>query len=319
MKKKLLLIVPKFFSYENEIKKQLESLGYNVLMIYENINEISIKCKFAIKVKNQKEKYFDNYYLKKLKNKKVDIVLAIRSSSLSINVINYIRKNSPKAKLYLYQWDSVNNNPNVLNIANLFDKVSTFDYEDARKYNWNYRPLFYINSTKRKNERKIDISYIGSLHSQRLKVYQELKKYKNLKKYIYIYSKLLHFIKEKYIKRNLDFSKCSVKDIKFKSLSLKKTNKIMSNSNIILDYTHPRQTGFTMRTCEAIGHRCKLVTNNKKILNADFYNPNNIYIYDIDNFNIPNSFLNTKFTEIPLEVYNNYSIKNWVKELIDYE
>ena len=58
--KKMLLILPKYFSYEKHIKKQLEELNYDVYMIYENIDEYSIRCKYAIKIK--KEKIFSLLY-----------------------------------------------------------------------------------------------------------------------------------------------------------------------------------------------------------------------------------------------------------------
>ena len=74
-----------------------------------------------------------------------------------------------------------------------------------------------------------------------------------------------------------------------------------------------------MRTCEAIGHQCKLMTNNKMVLESDFYNPNNIYVYDIDNFFIPNEFLKSDYIENSVSVYNRYSLKNWVKEVLDDE
>ena len=93
----------------------------------------------------------------------------------------------------------------------------------------------------------------------------------------------------------------------------------MAASNIVVDYTHLSQTGFTMRTCEAIGHRCKLVTNNKLVKEADFYNENNVYIYDVDNFQIPESFINSPYQELSKEIYERYSISNWIKEIINYE
>ena len=35
----LLLIIPKFFSYEKYIKNELEKIGYKVCLIYENADE----------------------------------------------------------------------------------------------------------------------------------------------------------------------------------------------------------------------------------------------------------------------------------------
>lgn len=93
----------------------------------------------------------------------------------------------------------------------------------------------------------------------------------------------------------------------------------MALSDSIVDYTHPNQTGFTMRTCEAIGNRCKLITNNKRIMDADFYNPNNIYVYDLDNLYIPYSFINNEYEELPEEIFERYSLENWLKDILCYK
>lgn len=315
---KVLLIVPKFFTYEIYIKKELQNLGYNVRMIYENANEFSLKTKAQINIIGDKKKYFERYYMNAIEKEVYDFVLVIRGSSLSVSVLNYIRERMPNCKMHMYQWDSVRNNPNALTIAPLFDKVSTFDLVDAKKYGWNYRPLFYIESSPRCEARKYDIAYICTLHSQRIKVFNKLKDYK-CSKLLYMYSKFSHFVKERYLKHNQDFKGVSIREVMFRSLTLEKSNSIMSNSNIIVDYTHPGQTGFTMRTCEAIGHRCKLITNNKMVYEADFYDPANIYVYDIENFMIPTIFGENPFKELDRTVYERYSISNWIKEIIDYE
>ena len=314
----LLLIIPKFFSYEKYIKNELEKIGYKVCLIYENADEFSSKSKFFIRLAGSKKKYFEGYYTKLLKNKSFDIILAIRASSLCGNSIKEIRKNSPNAKFYMYQWDSVKNNPNAVEIAPYFERVSTFDLEDAKKYGWNYRPLFYIEPVVYTETRKYDLAYICTLHSQRVKIFRKLKETDCIQ-FLYMYSKFSHFVKERYFNRNTDFSGVSLKNVRFKSLSLENSNEIMAASNIVVDYTHLSQTGFTMRTCEAIGHRCKLVTNNKLVKEADFYNENNVYIYDVDNFQIPESFINSPYQELSKEIYDRYSISNWIKEIINYE
>ena len=315
---KVLLIVPKFFTYEIYIKKELQNLGYDVRMIYENANEFSLKTKAQINIIGDKKKYFERYYMNAIEKEVYDFVLVIRGSSLSVSILNYMRERMPNCKMHMYQWDSVRNNPNALTIAPLFDKVSTFDFEDAETYGWNYRPLFYIETSSRSETRKYSIAYICTLHSQRVKIFNKLKDYK-CSKLLYMYSKFSHFMKERYLKHNDDFTGISIKDVMFQTLPLQKANFIMSNSNIIVDYTHPGQAGFTMRTCEAIGHRCKLITNNKMVYKADFYDSANIYVYDLESFLIPKDFLEEPFRELDKLVYERYSLKNWLKEIIDYE
>lgn len=315
---KVLLIIPKFFSYENYIKNELEKLGYYVYLIYENPDEFSFKAKFQISLLNNKQKYYDKYFKNKIKNKRFDIVLAIRAAFLSESIIEYIRSTSPDAKFYMYQWDSIKNNHNALVISTLFDKVMTFDIDDSKKYGWKYRPLFYIKSADRSGKRKYDISFIATLHSKRVRIYQIIKK-SNRNCFLYLYSRCSHYLKERYINKNSDFLDVSFKEIKRKPLSLEETNTIMANSDIIVDFTHPNQSGFTMRTCEAIGNKCKIVTNNKNIVKADFYNPNNIFIYNEPNYDIPEYFIKRDYIELSDEIYERYSLTNWVNEIMSNE
>ena len=316
--KHILLIVPRFFSYEKYIKNELENMGFKVNMVYENVNEFSYLSKILIKIIGDKKKYFDRYYSRKTKGNKFDYVLVIRGSFLSVEALRNLKQASPKAKFYMYQWDSASNNPNAKEISPYFDKISTFDIDDSKKFGWFYRPLFYLKSSNRSTKREYDISFIGTLHSQRVKIFQKIKKIE-AKKYLFIYSKASHFIKEKYINHNSDFRGVSYKDLSFKSLPLEETNKILSKSHMVIDYTHPAQTGFTMRTCEAIGHKCKLVTNNARVIDADFYDKNNVYVYNIEDFQIPKSFIDSPYHEIPQEILQNYSITNWLKDVINYE
>lgn len=311
--KNLLLIVPKYFSYEDRIKNELIKMGFNVLMVYENVDEFSIKCKCVKMIKGDISNYTNKYYIARVENQRFDYVLAIRASTLTKYVIEYLKEKSPSAEFYMYQWDSVKNNPNALEIAPYFDKVSTFDMGDAKQYGWNYKPLFYTESSERNATRAIDIAYIGTLHSKRVRIYNKLKK-QDCVKYLYLYAKFSHFLKEKYLKKSPEYLEILPKDVHYKSLSLSEVNDIMSKSNIIVDYTHPQQTGFTMRTCEAIGHRCKLVTNNKNILKADFYIKDDIYVYDEDEFDIPIEFIKKEYVPLEKTIYENYSITSWLKE-----
>lgn len=317
--RKLLLIIPRFFTYEVYIKKEFEKLGYQVDMIYENLGEFSIQAKLSIRVFPDKRNFYDKYYISFIKNKHYHTVLAIRASTLSETVIKLIKESSPEAKLYMYQWDSVKNNENAVCIAPYFDMVSTFDVEDANKYNWVYRPLFYITESKRTSaDRNYKLAYICTLHSNRVNIYKKLKKIKTTN-FLYLYSNRTHYYKEKYINRNSAYTEMEDAEVKFKSLTLEEANQILGKTDIVVDYTHPAQTGFTMRTCEAIGHRCKILTNNKRIEKADFYNPDNIYVYDEKHFDVPDKFLNGKYEEIPVDIYEKYKISTWIKDVINYD
>ena len=321
-KRKALLIIPKYYGYEDKIIDAFVKLGYDVDYIFENLPSISYYYRFVnVYFPQFIERAYERYYYKALDSKsrkKYDVILVIRGQTISTNVLNSIKKQSPEAKLILYQWDSVRNNPNAEIIAGEFDRVFTFDMEDTKKYGWSYRPLFFAEDVKRDKKRKYDVSMISAIHSDRLKIYNSLKNnYTCLNGYFYLFERRLVYLKQKYINKSLEFTGVQDADINFVPLKLDETLRVYSDSNIIVDFTHPKQNGFTMRTIESIGSRCKLITNNKKILCCDFYDPQNIYVYDDGKFEIPDSFLITGYKELPEKLFGYYSINGWIKEMIE--
>ena len=71
-----------------------------------------------------------------------------------------------------------------------------------------------------------------------------------------------------------------------------------------------------MRTIESLGNGCKLITNNRRIEEADFYDERNILVYDDCDLEIPESFLQEPFIPVTEEIYDKYSIEFWVLELL---
>lgn len=322
-KGKILLIIPKFYGYENLIKKELNKSFYQVEVIYENRDWVSIWHRFVyVYMPSRKRKVLNDFYIKEINKmtQDVDVVLVIRGSSLSQKVMKHMRKRfSSDCRFIMYQWDGIKNNPDILECAEYFDRIYTFDVEDSKKYNWGYRPLFFdkekVNSTKK----CIDVSFLCSLHSQRAQILEKLKNIcieNGYSFHSHMYCNKFAYYKWKYIGKKPEYIGTKDKDVTFKSLSLNESYELYSKSKVIVDYTHPDQTGFTMRTIEAIGNRCKLITNNKYIKNADFYNPSNIYVYEGTDVDIPYGFIETAYKDIDTDLYEYYSLEGWLSTLL---
>lgn len=317
----ILLLVPRHFDYGDQIAGVLEqNFGANVTKIYENIDQVSPVFNIRYKyLKQDVEKSATSYYLKQVDfSKKYDIILMIRASFVSNELLDILKEKNPDAEFVLYQWDSTMNNPNAVKIYQKFDRVFTFDFPDSEKYGWTYRPLFYNTAYVEKKERKYDIAYACTIHSNRLKIYKELKgmaeKY-NLNCFNYLYATKLSAIRHSYFVKDEEFR--SVKDeVKTKSLSSEEVNRIYNETKIVLDYTHPTQNGLTMRTAESVGHRCKLITNNKYARETDFYNESNVFIYEKSLDEVPEEFLRSPYVELSDDVYRHYSIDGFIETLL---
>lgn len=325
--KNIVLVCPDFYGYENEIREVLQRCGAKVTTIIENIEWTSLFFQIVFRFfPEKKESAVKRYYLRKLNGviQKCDYFFVIRGSSLNPDIMEYAKQEAPSGcRFIMYQWDSVSRDARLKNVTSYFDSVATFDPVDAEKYGWHYRPLFFIDKyIQRKPERIYDILYICSAHSKRVQVLQKLKKTaadRNLKIKAILHMSIPMYLKHKYTPKGIsDLERMPImrKDVTLRAINLKKCYELYSDAKIVVDYTHPLQTGLTMRTIESLGNGCKLITNNRRIEEADFYDERNILVYDDCDLEIPESFLQEPFIPVTEEIYDKYSIEFWVLELL---
>ncbi|WP_305814148.1 hypothetical protein [Photobacterium leiognathi] len=171
-----------------------------------------------------------------------------------------------------------------------------------------------IKTLKEKNELKYDFSFIGTAHSERFNIVKKLTR-SSASCFLFFYcpSKIVYLYK-KYIKSELNGLKIS--DVSFSSMDRQSIIDVIESSRSIIDVCHPSQVGLTMRSIEMLGAKKKLITTNIEILSYDFYHSNNIlYVNDMTTLEQINNFMELPYYEICDEIYDNYSIKNWIKRL----
>lgn len=309
---RLLLVCPKFYGYERYIKKCFQERYSHVKMFFSNKSEYSYFFKTLIKLFPSKKDNFFNWYFhfKLLGKKKFDALVVIKGDNLSeffFSLIDY--ENIPKRSMY--QWDSVKNNKNALRIEKYFNRKLTFDKKDADTYGWIYRPLFYMQSLCGQRSKNLNILFNGSLHSQRLQIVEMLKKYNNV--YISLLISFLGYIKEFKVQKNKKYIE-NKEYITLKKLSVKENYSLYSSARVVVDYAHPEQTGLTMRTIEAYGNGCKLVTNNMFIRQEPIYNQDWVMVYDSpEKLYIPDSWLSEHSEHT---VQNGYEIHEWANDIL---
>lgn len=322
--KKILLFSQYFFGYEKKIKTKMEELGAYVDLY----DEMSIKNMYeraVLKVlpaifKNKTEKYYGKI-LEDVKNIEYDYVLFIDCEMPTENVLRNYREEFSNSIFCLHLWDSVGNLKGVEKKFKYFDYITTFDRDDAQKYELMFRPLFYCDEYKAKSEIQTycyDISFIGTIHSDRYRILKrifEQAKRENRSFYFYPYlqSKFIYYI-YRVIKK--EFKGTSIGDFKFAKLDSKEISKIIDESRIVIDIQHPKQTGLTMRTLEMLGMKKKLVTTNADIMNYDFYCSNNISIIDRNNPIINSDLYCSGYQDVDEKVYEFYSINQWCIDVL---
>jgi hypothetical protein len=320
--KRILYISPKFFNYENKIKEELENLGAIVDFFDDRpANDFITKVLIRLKLKYMMNKKINKYYLdisNFIKSKSYDYVFIISPETLSYKELEMIKEIQPKAKYLLYMWDSFKNK-NSFNTIGLFDKVFSFDSRDATEYTLTFLPLFYINEYTQLSlsDYEYDLTFIATAHSDRYiiakQILEKLQKYR-IYYYFYLPSKIIFYVRKYLIKK---YKYEGIEDFSFLPLEHAEIIDIFKKSMSILDINHPKQFGLTMRTFECLGAKKKLITTNENIKNYDFYNENNILVIDRDNIDINESFFKSPYTELNLEIYEKYSITQWLKTIFN--
>jgi hypothetical protein len=265
-------------------------------------------------------KYYLNDYYKREIKETFDQVLVVNPDCLYAINIECIRDIARPSRMILYMCDSFANRKRALKIINLFDKCLTYDSKDAKKYNLILRPLYFLSDIEKgkdKVNKAIDVLFVGTVHSDRLKFLSMIEKQcieLGLDYYFYPYLQnpiIFYFYKI----FNRGFRGKAKTSFYYVSLSYDKYLMILETSKVVVDIQHPKNNGLTMRIFEALGKRKKIITTNATIKEYDFFNNKNIYIVDRNNPVINLAFFNTESVDIPDYLYYKYSFYGWLEDI----
>ena len=319
--KNLLFIGPKFFDYHEIITNGLKEKGYTVTY-FDDRPSTSTFMKAIIRkkkslVKSQIKKYFEKI-LESCKEKKYDVVFVLIGESLYSDMIVQMRQVLPKAKFIFYDWDAIENFPSREEFSRHFDYCYTFDNNDVEKYKWfKFLPLFYTESVDNYIEDKRDALFIGTIKKGKFKFVKVMEIALNEHGfnsyfYYYIQSKAVFYYSKFF---NGDMRRAKISDFSFKRVSKEETYQLMKESKYIVDVPMKNQNGLTIRTFEALGFNKKLITTNKNVANYDFYDPQNIYIYD-GHFDFESDFFTKPYKMLDKSIKEKYSLSSFLNTLL---
>lgn len=323
--KRILFFSPAFFNYENMIADKMREMGAEVDM-YDVRSVTSARDRALLKIspsifRNKSLQYYENI-IEANRKKDYDYILIVKCDMTPGSILEKFRKVYPHAKLCLNLWDSVKNIPGVTEKFKYFDTLHSFDPNDCEKYpELKFRPLFFGDQFRKEahtGEYKYDISFLGTIHSDRYSVIKQVKKIaqqRGLKCYWFLY------LQSKFIYKFYKLTKKEFKGVdegvfSFDKMSTTDIADIVDDTRIILDIQHPKQTGLTMRTIEMIGMNKKLITTNESIKRYDFYNPVNVVVVDRKSVAIPDNFLASPYIPLSKEIYEKYSLRSWILEVL---
>ncbi len=323
--KKILFFSPAFFSYEHMIADKMREMGaevdmYDVRSVTRALDRALLKISPAF-FKRKTLRYYEEI-ISQNRGKAYDYILIVKCDMTPVSVLKRFRTEFPNAKICLYLWDSVKNIPGVADKFAYFDTLHSFDFHDCETYPaLKFRPLFFgdpFRMGQHRGDYRYDISFCGTIHSDRYAVIRQVKRIaeeKQLKCFWFLYLQS-RFIYRFYKAIKKEFRGVPEQTFSFEKMSAAEIAKVVDESRIVLDIQHPKQTGLTMRTIEMIGMNKKIITTNESIRQYDFYDENHVAVIDRKNVKLPAGFLDTPYAALQTDIYEKYSLKSWILEVL---
>lgn len=320
--KRVLLVAPKFFGYERDIKAEIERRGAIVDWLPDRPFDTPLMAALtklkAEWVQVPAERLYDRM-LNQFAATSYDYILVVNGQTLSRKTLNRLRENFPTAKNILYMWDSIENRRSVLDNLSFFDHAFSFDPQCASSHGMHLRPLFYSKGFQHDaaEDLAFHVSFVGTAHTDRYAVVNELKKEldNDIQTYWYLYLQAPWVFQ--YYRATKPFMRKARKDeFNFEPLEKAMVQSVFARSKAIVDIEHPNQRGLTMRTFETMGAGKKLITTNSQIADYDFFKAGNVCIIDRGSPKIPRAFLESAFTPYTNELLYRYSLEGWVDEVL---
>lgn len=233
-----------------------------------------------------------------------DLVILFETEFVK-GLINYIHNNYPGKRQILWYWNPVIRSLHPKEISGALCEKWTFDQADCKKFGMRSNTTFYFdNIVLPQNSIKYDIFFLGSDKGRRTTIEQLETKFReiglNFLFYIVDYKRL----RRKILKKD-------------PPVPYQQALFYLSQSRAILDILPEGQSGASLRTMESIFLSKKLVTNDKKIVECDFYHPDNVFILNSDKISDLPFFLNLPYHKLPATVVAKYEAGNWLERFFE--
>ena len=86
------------------------------------------------------------------------------------------------------------------------------------------------------------------------------------------------------------------------------------HTRCVVDIVQSNQSDISLRPLEALAFRKKLLTNNQSVLNADFYNSDNIFVIGHDDWADLDNFLKRPYVTIDDKILRSYDVLTWIND-----
>jgi len=316
--KKLLLIGLRYHDYTNEIIGEIARQGYEVTyheiqprtLFYKTLNVVSASMYRARLDAHHRR------IIQRVSGSQYDCVLFIQAHQFSRENMLALRDQQRGARFVLYNWDSLSTSDYRPNM-DAFDRVITFDPDDARALGVDYLPLFCVRAFQqlcKRDQHERAVYFVGNIVS--------------VQRYEALTAFMDYCAREDILLRH--FMACSPlvytrllraghwpTDVCFTSIRQPRFVDMIERSTTVFDFANHRQAGYTMRIIENLCAGKKIITNNARIRHEPFYSEDRILVFEGLDFSGVKDFVNCDLAE-PDAKFEQFHVQSFVANLLGH-
>lgn len=209
----------------------------------------------------------------------------------------------PSCRLVFYAWNPITYSKSFDDLSDRWEKY-TFSRKDSLEYGIKYKgPFYFCEPTASEVPIKRDGLFVGLEKGRKnaLEAINHLYVSAGFSPDIQIVDNIRALYRRKY-----SFYK-----------SYEEVCRLIQESRSVIEVLQPGQDGVSLRTMESLFFQKKLITNNISIIENDFYNPENIFIYGKDNPSEFREFLLSPYKKLEPETIFQYKFENWLSNLLN--
>lgn len=235
------------------------------------------------------------------------IIITDNVLALDRKLLENIRKKAPNSGCYIYSWNIVKNVERHHALMKLAQKTGfkfyCYDKGTCSRYGLWFNTIMYDKSLRLpKSECEYDMFFLGFLKDRKRKMltlHDAMTKGGLNPRFVITGKK----------NENLPF------EFRESYVNYYDYLDMLNKSRAILDIAQNEQDGFSMRVMESIFFNKKLITTNTYVRDSIFFDPNNIFIIDLDNIDTDKirQFFERDFHPYSEEIKQYYSFEEWLK------
>lgn len=220
-------------------------------------------------------------------------------SLLTRPYLKWLTQQKKDASIAVWYWNIVKNTIDPRTIMDLPCSFWSFSRMDCEQYGLKFNPPPYFEEMAyQSTEEPVDVCFVGKDKGRLEQVLKWKKVFEDQG-----LSTEFYITPDHPYDKNPNYSK---------PISYRQSVEVSARAKAILDYIEIDNSGQSMRVMEALFTHKKIITNNRLIVDYDFYCPENFFILNVDPIDGLKAFLEVPYKEPAEDVKMRYDFDNFV-------